>query len=146
MTKKALAALVPALLLTAAVRADDSEVKAVEKAITALNQAFEKGDVKKVRALMTDDHIAVTPSYGGPLAREEQLKGLADLKLAEYRAGKMKVRLLGRDAALVTYELSMKGTYRGKPVPPRCYASAVWARQGGKWLEAFYQETALGRK
>jgi uncharacterized protein (TIGR02246 family) len=143
MTKISLAALTAALLLASSRAA---EAEAVEAAIAELNKAFEKGDAEKVKALMTDDHVAVTPYYGGPQSRDEQLKGLADHKLTEYRAGKLKVRMLGAEAALVTYDLGMKGTYKGKAVPARCYASAVWIRKGGRWLEAFYQETALPEK
>jgi uncharacterized protein (TIGR02246 family) len=142
MTKSSLAA-VAALLLAIVVCAGETGASAVETAIAELNRAFEKGDGEKVKALMTDDHVAVTPYYGGPQKRDEQLKGLADHKMAEYRAGKMKVRMLGTEATLVTYELGMKGTYKGKAVPSRSYVSAVWVRKGGKWLEAFYQETAL---
>src|SRR5262249_40133283 len=114
MKGKVLAALAAALLTTAPARADDAAAREVRKAIRALNQAFEKGDVKAARGLMTDDHVAVTPSYGGPQGRDEQLRGLPDLRLKEYKAGKMAVRALGRDTVLVTYELAMKGTYKGK--------------------------------
>src|SRR5262249_12693895 len=144
--RKISAALLAAALLTLPTRADDASAKDVEKAIAELNQAFEKADARKVKALMTDDHVAVTAYYGGPQNRDQEIEGLPDHKLTEYRSGKMKVRLLGKDAALVSYELAMKGTYKGKPVPARSYASAVWVRQGGKWLEAFYQETDLGGK
>ena len=118
----------------------------LEKAADALNEAFKKGDADAVKALMTEDHVAVTASYGGPLDRAEQLKTLADLKLTEYAAAKTKVSALGKDAALVTYELTLKGTYKGKEVPRKNFASAVWVKQDGKWREAFYQETPLEGK
>ena len=142
MTRTALLALTTGLVLIAPAGAGDT-AKEVRKALDALNEAFAKGDAKALKGLMTADHVAVTPSYGGPQTRDEQLKGLADLELKEYKAAKMTVRLLGKDAALVRYELAQRGTYKGKPVPPRSYASAVWVRQGGRWREAFYQETAL---
>ena len=69
---------------------------------------------------------------------------LPELKLTEYKAGKMTIKPLGKEAALVTYPLQMKGTYQGKPLPTKNLASAVWVKQGGKWREAYYQETALG--
>lgn len=115
----------------------------VEKAIQALNQAFERGDPKVIERLMTANHVAVTPYYGGPQSRAAQLKTLADLKMSEYTPANLKVTLLGPDVALVTYRLALKGTYQGKPLPRNNYASAIWVREGGKWLEAYYQETAL---
>src|SRR5262245_1965398 len=116
MNVKLLAAVTAVLLLVPAARAQDIVAQEVEKALAALNEAFAKGDAKAVATLMTDDHVAVTPSYGGPQTREEQLKSLADLKLEEYRPKAMKVRVLSRDAAVVRYELAMKGTYKGKAV------------------------------
>jgi ketosteroid isomerase-like protein len=115
----------------------------VEKALAELNEAFAKQDRDAIRRLMTDDHVAVTGYYAGPQTRDEQLKSLGDLKLTEYKVGKLKVAPLGKEAVLVTYPLSLKGTFRGKAVPARNFASAVWVRQGGRWLERFYQETPL---
>jgi ketosteroid isomerase-like protein len=142
MKPKILAVLAVGLLLGA----DDQPAQEVEKAITALNEAFHARDADKVKALMTDDHVAVTSYYDGPLDRAGQLKCLPDHQLTEYAAGKFKLTSLGKDAVLVTYPLTLKGTYKGKAVPAKNFASAVWVRQEGKWLEAFYQETPLGAR
>jgi len=144
MTRK-LPAVMAALAAVLLLGADDPS-RDVEKAMNALNEAFQKGDADAVKRLMTDDHVAVTAAYGGPQDRAEQLKTLPDLKLSEYAAAKTKVLPLGKDAALVTYELTLKGTYKGKDVPRKNFASAVWVRRDGKWQEAFYQETPLDGK
>jgi ketosteroid isomerase-like protein len=146
MNRKTLAAVGAALLFVASAPADDATVREVEKAIAALNKAFEKGDSKAIQELSADDHVAITPYYGGPRTRDEQIKSLPDLKLKEYRPGKLTIRPLGKDAALVTYEVTMQGTFKGRPVAERSHASAVWVRQGGQWREAYYQETALPAK
>src|SRR5688500_13399594 len=99
---KLLAGVLAALLVVSATRADDGD-KDVTGAIETLNKAFHKGDSRAVKALLTDDHVAVTPYYGGAQTRDEQIKSLPDLKLSEYKAGKMTVKMLGKDAALVTY-------------------------------------------
>jgi ketosteroid isomerase-like protein len=143
MNGKVLAVLL-VVLLAVPLRGD--EAGEVRKALEALNQAFEKRNADAIRALMTDDHVAVTSYYGGPQTRDEQLKGLLEQKLEEYRATDLKVRMLGKETALVTYELAQRGTYKGKALPARSFASAVWVWRGGKWLEAFYQETALPAK
>ncbi|MCE9564778.1 MAG: nuclear transport factor 2 family protein [Planctomycetes bacterium] len=136
------------LLLTAFVTAacssafaDDTE-KDVGKAITVLNDAFKVADPEKIKVLLTEDHLSVT-SWGGTQTREQSLKTLPDLKIKEYAAGKLKIMVLGPDAALVTYPLGLKGTYKGKELPATNFASAVWVRKGGKWLEAYYQETPI---
>jgi len=65
MKLKLLAILAVGLLLGA----EDQAAKEVEKAITALNEAFQGRDTDKVKALMTKDHVAVTAYYEGPLDR-----------------------------------------------------------------------------
>lgn len=135
-------ALLVALLTTAtSARAADT-AKDVENAITALNEAFKVGDATAIKAMETDDHLSVT-SWGGTQTREESIKTLPDLKLSEYKPVKIKITVLGPDAALVTYPLEIKGTYKGKDVPAKSFASAVWVRKGEKWLEHYYQETPL---
>src|SRR5262245_13985504 len=132
----AVVALVLPLRATAAAEDEEKDTKEVLKAIAALNEAFAKKDAKTIKGLMTDDHVAITPYYNGPATRAEQLKNLDDLDLKEYKAGKMAVRTLAKGVVQISYPLSLKGTYKGKPVPPSSYASAVWVKREGKWLEA----------
>ncbi|HYT95563.1 MAG TPA: nuclear transport factor 2 family protein [Gemmataceae bacterium] len=143
MKAKLLAALAIGLLLGADAPQEGTAVQEVERALGLLNEAFAKQDAEAIKRLTTADHFAITGYYGGAQTRDEQLKSLKDLKLTEYKAGKLKVTLLGKDAALVTYPLSLKGTFQGKTVPWRNFASAVWVRREGQWREAFYQETSL---
>ena len=124
----------------------DAPVPEVEKALRALNDAFRKRDADAIGKLITADHVAVTPYYGGPASRAEQLKTLPDLQLSEYTMGELKTIQLSKDVVLLTYPLTMKGAYKGKEVARKSQATALWVNQGGKWLEAFYQETALDGK
>jgi uncharacterized protein (TIGR02246 family) len=146
MTRKLLAVVAAGLMLGAGEPGDERAIREVKQALGVLNEAFEKGDAAAIRKLMTDDHRAVTSFYGGAVNRDEQIASVPQLKLTEYKAEEMRVTLLGRDAALVAYRLTMKGTFKGTPVPPRSFASAVWVKREGRWLEAFYQETALAEK
>ncbi len=134
------------LLLGADDPANQTAVTEVKQALDSLNEAFAKGNATTCQGLMTEDHLAITSYYGGPLKRAEQLQSLAEHKLAEYAVSKMQVKLLGQDVALVTYAVTMKGTYKGREVPPRSFASAIWVKRSGKWLEALYQETPLPEK
>jgi len=145
MTRTILAVLAVGLLPGADTPRDEP-AKDVEKAITTLNEAFQKKDAEAIKRLLAEDHVAVTVYYGGPQRVSDQLASLPELKLTEYAAGKVQVTLQGKEAALVTYELTMKGTFKGKEVPRKSYASAVWVNRGGKWLELHYQETPLEGK
>ena len=144
MNGKILTVLVAGLLIAAGAGKEEGAGKDIEQAMQSLNDAFAKGDAAAIRRLTADEHVAITPYYGGPLPKAEQLKNLGDLKVPDYKAGEIKVTVLTKDAALVTYPLTQKGTYKGKPVAVRNFVSAVWVNRDGKWLEASYQETPLG--
>jgi ketosteroid isomerase-like protein len=133
------------LLLGADAPKNDAGTKDVEKAIRALNKAFEKQDVEAVKALTTDDHLSIT-SYAGAQNKAEQLKDLPELKITEYKEADIHVKLIAKDVALIRYQLQQKGTYRGKTLPLKSYATAIWVHRGGKWLEANYQETTMDGK
>lgn len=146
MKSKLLLAATAVLLIGAQGGQNNSATKDVREAISVLNDAFTKRDADTIRRLMTDEHISITSYYGGPQSKAEQLKALADLQLSEYKAGELKVTMLTDDVALVTYPLDQKGKYRQKALSAKNYASAVWVKRAGKWLEASYQETALDGK
>jgi ketosteroid isomerase-like protein len=143
MKSKMLLVLTAGLLIGAQDAKQNPAVQEIQKAIGTLNDAFAKRDADAVRRLMIDEHLSITAYYGGPATKADQLKSLADLQLTEYKAGELKVTMLTDDAALVAYPLAQKGTYKQRPVAAKNYASAVWIKRNGKWLEASYQETPL---
>ncbi|MGE5192764.1 MAG: nuclear transport factor 2 family protein [Deltaproteobacteria bacterium] len=142
MKRKVLVVLAAGLLIAAG--KDEGAVKEIQQSLQTLNEAFARGDAEAIRRLTADEHVAITPYYGGPMPKTEQLKNPGDLKVPDYKAGEIKVTLLTKDTALVIYPLTQKGTYKGKPVAARNYVAAVWVNRDGKWLEASYQETPLG--
>lgn len=146
MKRKMLAVLAVGLLLGADAPPDDPAAREVKKAVAAFNEAFRVRDTARITALMTDDYRAVTTYYGGPMDRAGQVQSLPDHRLSEYSPGTIQVTMLGKDAALARFILVQKGTYKGRSIPARSYASAVWVRRAGRWQEAFYQETPLPEK
>jgi ketosteroid isomerase-like protein len=129
---------------SAQARAEDTEiVAAVNAAAEALDKAFEEQDANSIAALMTPDHIAVTPYYDGPQSTAEQIASLPDLDYAQENLDEPKVTLLGPDAAMRTFSAELKGTYKGKPIPSPVFITALMVRQDGKWLEKFYQVTRV---
>ncbi len=120
--------------------------KEVEKGIQVLSQLFVKGDKNGIMGLMTVDHIAITPYYGGPLTVLEELKNLSDHRLEEYGMGKAKLTSMAKGVVLVHYPLTLKGTYKEKTVSGKYHVGAVWVQRDGKWLEAFYQESLVEGK
>jgi ketosteroid isomerase-like protein len=142
----ALAAALVGLLLLGADAPKDDAVKEVEKALDVLNDAFVKRDTDAIKRLMTPDHVAITTYYGGPINLAGTLATAPDFKLTEMTAGKKTFTILSKDAVLINYELTQKGTYKGKEVPSKAYVSTVWVKRGNVWQEALYQETPLDAK
>ena len=125
-------------------RADDAEtIAAINASSAALDDAFERQDAAKIKSLMTPDHLAVTSYLGGPVSVSEQLQTLGELKFSQTVVSKVDVTLLGPDAAIRTFIADIKGSYKGKPFPPRVFVTETLVRRDGKWLERLYQTTPL---
>jgi ketosteroid isomerase-like protein len=89
---------------------DDEQAKEIEEALVKLSQAFKDRDVAVIKRLTTPDHIAITPFYGEPKARAEEIESLAEFQMTEYTEGKFDVRFLSKEVVLITYPLQLKGT------------------------------------
>lgn len=104
---------------------------------------FEAQNVNAAKALMTPDHLSVTPYYGTPQSVDEVLASLPDLKYEQTDESELKVVLLGDDAAMRTLTAKVDGTFKGEPFSYKVFITAILVRQNGKWLERFYQVTRL---
>lgn len=122
---------------------DAATLEAVDNVVAELDEAFEAQDAKAVKALMTPDHVSVTPYYGAPKSADEALASLPDLKYEQTNSSEPKVVLLGSDAAMRTVTAKIDGTFEGEPFSYKVFITAILVRQDGKWLERFYQVTRL---
>ena len=117
--------------------------EAISARLVAQWEGWKNQDAASNNAVIADDFNSLWPDgsrhIGKPTAQQMSEQPITGYKLSQVRAV-----AVAADTALVTYPLTMKGTWKGKAVPAKSFASAVWVRRGGKWLEAFYQETPLG--
>jgi ketosteroid isomerase-like protein len=146
--RRTAAALTLVLLLSSAgfscAQADDAAtVAAVNAASNALDTAFAARDVDAIRSLMTADHVTVTPYYDGPQSVDDQIASLPKLDYGQTMIGEPSVALLAPDVALRTFVVDMKGSFMGKPLPARAFVNETLIRRDGKWIERFFQVTAL---
>ena len=130
------------LLLHASLAQAADPAKEVKAAADALNAAFEKHDAKTIRALMTPDHLAITP-YAGKQRVKDQIRTLSELKYEKYSAGPMSVNVVSNSCVLVNYTLELKGTYQSNPLPSHSLVASLWVKNDGKWRELHYQETPV---
>ena len=131
------------MLLALQAKADTAEE--VERAVRTIQTAFNKGDVDALKRLMTEDHVTIL-TYAQFSNTADQLQVLADWKFTEYKMEGLKVKALTKDVALVSYQATIKGTYKGKKVPSPVQVAEVWINRDGKWLQASYQETPVDQK
>jgi len=126
------------------IRADDAqEIQAVHAAAAILDEAFQHQNEAGIKRMMTPDHLAVTPYYDGPKAAQYVIDTLPELDYHQTIETEPKVTLLGDDAALRTFTAKFKGTFKGKPIAEHCFVTEVMVKRRGRWIEAFYQMTAL---
>lgn len=127
-------------LVTLPARADDApDLDKLKADVIALDQAYADGDAATIESLQTPDFMSITARYVGPADAEQQNA----TKRKHLDHSPVEVVLLSPDIALVTFEKSYEGTYKGKPLPPRVAIGAIWIRQDGKWLNRTYQETQI---
>jgi ketosteroid isomerase-like protein len=134
-----------ALQLSAAGHADEaSEIAAVKAAMETLDEAFRSKDVAAIKAHMTSDHVAIGPTYDGPVLIDEQFGYFDRIVLHEWiRTTEPEVTLLSDAVAMTAFGISIDGTMDGEPLHARAYATQIWVKRDGKWLQHLYQETAL---
>lgn len=126
-----------------AATADADTIAAINASSNALDEAFTKKDVATIKALMTENHLTVTPYYDGPQTVDDQLASLGEYDWSQTIVGEPNVVLLAPDVALRTFIAELKGTFQGKPLPSRVFATELLVKRDGKWIERFYQVTSL---
>lgn len=135
------------LHLPVAGQADEaSEIAAVEAAMDRLGQAFVSEDVAAIEALMTPDHIAIGPTYDGPVSIDEQIAMSPRITLSEWDATEKIISMLADNVAMGRFGISIVGTLDGVPLHSRAYATEIWVKRDGKWQQQLYQETALNQR
>jgi len=121
-----------------------SEIAAVRAAIEGLDQAYVSGDAAAIKAGVTPEHIAIGPTYDGPVSIDQQIGFFDRIVLTEWvRTTEPEIVLLSDTVATSTFGIALEGTMDGEPLHTRAYATQIWVKRDGKWLQQLYQETAL---
>jgi hypothetical protein len=117
--------------LSPALASEAETIKAINESSNALDKAFEQNDKAAIKALMTPDHISVTPYYDGPQTADDQIASLPELKWDQKIVGDVKVSLLGDDGATANLhrrpQRQLQGqTFAGQSVRDRDSGEAQW--------------------
>jgi hypothetical protein len=104
--------------------------------------AWQKHDTKFYGRFLSDDHVEV--GFAGPDGKANVVKGVeSGCTVKSYDTKGFKVTRLGPDTALVTYWASQDTLCGGQPVPSPVWASSLYVRRKGQWLNAVYQQSAI---
>jgi len=115
----------------------------LEAAALQLDKAYADQDVATIQGMILPNHASIAPRYGGAAALDAQIETFEDLERTHFDYSPIEVELLGPDVALVTFEKSYAGTFKGTTLPPRVFVSEIWLRREGTWQQRLYQETPI---
>jgi hypothetical protein len=92
--------------------------------------------------MLADDFIYIAPD--GTYDKAGTVNGIKGIDATDITLSDWKVLPLDKDAAVVYYNVAMKGTSGGQPMPSTTMrASSAWVNRGGKWIGIFHQECEL---
>ncbi len=101
----------------------------------------EKNQDKQYFQRVLDDQLIYVAYNGLVFTKAKILQSLNYIDVSRYSIENMKVRPLGPDAGLLTYDLRLSGSIAGHDLPAKQYASSVWLRRGPEWILIFHQST-----
>ena len=102
--------------------------------------AFRRKDADGFKKMLAPDYIEVLDS--GTMNTETAISGMKDFEISDVTFADWKMTTIDKDAALLTYTVKVKGTYKGKAVPEGPYREAsAYVNRNGEWLAIYYQET-----
>ena len=121
-----------------------SKANSVEARLIALEkQSWEEWKNKNggfFQTLLTDE--AVNIGVGGLSNKSQIVKSTSsDCEVKSFSVDNFKVVMLDKNVALLTYTATQDGVCSGQTIPAKVISSSVYVKRGGKWLNAFYQET-----
>jgi hypothetical protein len=115
----------------------EADIIAKEKASW---DAFRKKDADAFGKLIAADYIEVTDM--GVMDKAAATAGMKDFDFTDITFADWKMTPIDKDAVIITYTANLKGTYKGKDVPPGPYREAsAYVNRNGEWVAIYYQET-----
>jgi hypothetical protein len=117
----------------------EADIIAKEKAAW---DTFRKKDADAFGKLVAAEYIEVTES--GVIDKAATIAGMKDFDLSDVTFAEWKMTPIDKDAVIITYTATLKGTFKGKAIPPDPFReSAAYVNRNGEWLAIYFQETRV---
>ena len=130
----------PALAAPSRSERDQTLVQELE---THSRVAWKGHDYKFFAGFLSDDHVEIH-SYGitGKAAVVAGVRSPA-CQVQAYSLGPFTAARVAADAILLTYRAEQDTSCGGQKVPSPVWATSLYVKRGGKWLNVMYQQTPL---
>jgi hypothetical protein len=101
---------------------------------------LKKKDYDLFAKMLTDDYLEVASD--GVYDKAGIVSFLKDLDFTDATFSDWRLIQINQSAALLMYNLTLKGKFKGEDIPPGPYrVGSAWVNRNGKWQAIFYQET-----
>ncbi len=115
----------------------EADAIAKEKAVWDM---LKKKDYDLFAKMLTEDYLEVASD--GVYDKAGIVTFLKDLDFTDATFSDWRLLQINKDAAVLMYNLTLKGKLKGEDIPPGPYrVGSVWVNRNGKWQGIFYQET-----
>jgi len=115
----------------------EADIIAKEKAAW---DVIKKKDWDGFGKMLASDYLEVLDD--GVHDKALTLQMIKDLELTDATFADWKMFTIDKDAVVLTYTATVKGSFKGQPIPPGPYReTAAYVNRGGEWIEVYYQET-----
>lgn len=115
----------------------EAEAIAKEKGVWDM---LKKKDYDLFAKMLTEDYLEV--SSDDVYDKAGIVTFLKDLDFTDATFSDWRLLQINKTAALLMYNLTLKGKFKGEDIPPGPYrVGSAWVNRNGKWQAIFYQET-----
>jgi len=104
----------------------------------ALWEIVKNKQVDAFRKYYADNYSGV--SSDGVRDIDQEVEGVRIVDLKEYSLADTKVVFPNKATAILTYKVTVRGSFQGQDISGVYYASSVWVNQAGKWLAILHTE------
>ena len=117
----------------------EADIIAKEKATW---DAFRKKDADAFGKLLAADYIEVGDT--GVMDKTATIASMKDFEISEATFADWKMLSVDKDAVIITYTTTLKGTLKGKDMPAEpARTAAAYVNRNGEWLAIYFQDTRV---
>ncbi len=92
--------------------------------------------------MLADEFVIV--GGDGVETKAQMMEGIKKYDLTEYTFSNVRLVKVDADLAVLTYDVTEKSSYDGKPTSGKpSHSSSAWVKRGDKWLAAYHQESEV---